>query len=113
MMKQSPKAMWAYAYQIEPPQAEARLHTIKTLLDHEHEDAVRGARTWVGRVVMEQRITHILVVSDSPEQRREVNHMLEDELKELKVRFSITAPMAVGDDATSPPAVGPEAGASA
>jgi hypothetical protein len=93
----SPKTIWTYAYQIVPPQAEGRLHSIKQLLDNEHADADRGARTWTGRVILEQRVTHILVVSDSPE-RREVNLRLETAMKELGVRFVMTAPLAVADD---------------
>ena len=99
----SPKAIWAYAYQIVPPQSEDRLRTIKTLLDHENSDAQRGARTWAGRVVLERQITHILVVSESPEQNHEVNQRLEAELKALKAGFSITASMAVVDDAALSP----------
>lgn len=98
----SPKAVWTYAYQIVPPQTEDRLGTIKTLLEQEHADARRRARTWVGRVVLEQQITHILVVTDSPEQSGEVNRRLEAELGELQVGFSITAPMAVADDDAAP-----------
>jgi hypothetical protein len=95
----SPKTIWTYAYQIVPPQAEHRLHTIKRLLDDEHAAAHRGARTWTARVVLEQQVTHILVVSDSPEQSREVNRKLETEFNELSVGFSMTAPMAVADGA--------------
>lgn len=91
----SPKTIWTYAYEIVPPQAEDGLGTIKTLLEDEHADAQRGARTWAGRVVLKQQITHILVVSDSPEQNRGVNRRLEAELKELKMGFSMTAPMSV------------------
>jgi hypothetical protein len=94
------KTLWAYAYQMVPPQAESRLHTIKTLLDHERSDARVGAGTWESRCVVEQRITHILVVSDSPDQDREINRRLEAELKELKAGFSITASMPVLDDVT-------------
>jgi hypothetical protein len=93
----APKTVWTYAYQIVPPQAEGRLATIKKLLDHEQADARLGKRTWVGRVVLERKVTHILVVSDSPEQNREVNRMLEAELTLLNAGFSITAPMAVAD----------------
>jgi len=95
----SSKTIWTYAFQIEPPQTERRLRTIKTLLEHEQADAQRNARTWVGRVVLEQQITHILVVSDSPEQSRDVNRRLEAEFKTLAVGYSMTAPMAVADDA--------------
>ncbi|HXM38658.1 MAG TPA: hypothetical protein VN908_08375 [Gemmatimonadales bacterium] len=97
----SPKTIWAYAYQILPPQPAERLGTIQTLLDHEHADAKRGARTWTGRVVLEEQITHIMVVSDSPEQHRDVNRRLEAELQELQAGFAMTAPMAVEDDAAA------------
>jgi len=96
------KPVWAYAYQILPPQAEDRLHTIKKLLDQENADAQRAARTWAGRVVVEQQVTHILVVSDSPEQDHAVNRRLEAKLQELNAGFSITVPIAVADDAEVP-----------
>jgi hypothetical protein len=97
-----PKTIWAYAYQIDPPQPEDRLRRIKALLEHEHSDAKLRAETWRGRFVQEQQITHILVVSDTPDQGREVNRKLEAELKELEAGFSITVPMAVTDDALPP-----------
>ena len=99
--KHSPlsKPIWAYAYKITPPQIAGRLRTIKTLLDHERSDARGEGRTWVGRMVREQQITHILVVSGDPEESCEANLRLEAELKELKVGFSIGAPMIVSDDA--------------
>ena len=97
--------MWAYVYQLVPSQTEDGLRSITTLLDNEHLDAQRGARTWTGKVVvLEQQITHILVVSDSPEQNREVNRRLEAELTELKAGFSVTAPMPVGADTATVPA---------
>jgi len=101
------KPVWAYAYQILPPQAEDRLHTIKTLLDKENADAQRTARTWAGRVVVEQQVTHILVVSDTPELNHAVNRRLEAQLKELNAGFSMTVPIAVADE----PAVTPNAAA--
>ena len=93
-----PKPTWAYAYEIVPAQAEDRLRAITKLLEDENSDAQRGARTWAARVVLEQQITHILVVSDSPEQDREVNRRLETELKGLNIGFSMTLPLAVPDD---------------
>ena len=88
-----PKLIWAYAYQLSPPQPADRLQTIQPLLDDQHVDARRVGRTWAGRVIPEERITHILVVSDSPEQDSEGNRRLEAELKELKAKFSISAAM--------------------
>jgi len=93
----SPKAVWAYGYQIIPPQSEERLRTIKQLLASEHSEAKRGARTWRGKVVLEEKVTHILVVSDSAEQDRDINRKLEAELNALQVGFSRTASLAVED----------------
>ena len=94
----TPKTVWAYAYQILPPQPAARLHSIKTILDHAHTEAQRNARTWTGRVVVEEQVTHVLIVSDSPEQNHEVNRRLEAKLLELNAGFSLTVPIAVADD---------------
>src|SRR5712671_1828281 len=100
-MKPSPaaKTIWAYAYQIMPPQGAKRLHAIKTLLDHAHTEAQSSERTWTGRVVVEEQVTHILIVSDSPEQNHEVNRRLEAKLQELNAGFSLTVPVAVVADA--------------
>lgn len=94
-----PKPIWAYAYQITPPQIASRLRKLKAFLDQERSDADGEGRTWAGRMVIEQQITHILVVSGDPEHSRESNRRLEAELMELKVGFSIGAPMIVSDDA--------------
>jgi hypothetical protein len=97
-----PKTIWAYAYQILPPQGAKRLHGIKTLLDQAHTEAQGGARKWTGRLVVEEQITHILIVSDSPEQNHEVNRRLEAKLQELNAGFSITVPIAVEDEGVVP-----------
>lgn len=93
-----PKTLWAYAYEIAPPQAEDQLSAIRTLLEREHADAQRAARTWTARLVCEPQVTRILVVSDSPEQNREVNRRLEGQLRQLKAQFALTVPMALADD---------------
>ena len=100
----APRTVWAYAYQIVPPQPEDRLHSLRTLLDQERTDALSGARTWDGRLVTEQQVTHILIVSDSPELDLEANRHLEAELRKLKAGFAITAPLAASDE-KAPPAV--------
>jgi hypothetical protein len=97
-----PTTIWAYAYQILPPQGAKRLHGIKTLLDQAHTEAQGGARKWTGRLVVEEQITHILIVSDSPEQNHEVNRRLEAKLQELDAGFSITVPIAVEDEGVVP-----------
>lgn len=99
-----PKGVWAYGYEIIPPQSEERLSTIKKLLAAEHGEAKRDARAWRGRVVLEEKVTHILVVSDSAEQDRDINRKLEAELKALNVGFSRTASLEVEDGATPLPA---------
>jgi hypothetical protein len=90
-----PRTLWAYAYDIVPPQAGGQLNAIRTLLETEHSEAQRAARTWTSRLVCERQVTHILVVSDSPDQRREVNRRLEGRLKQVKAGFSLTVPMAL------------------
>lgn len=92
------KALWAYAYEIVPPPADDQLAAIRTLLEHEHSEARRAARTWTGRLVHDPQVTHILVVSDSPDQRRDINRRLEGRLKQMQAAFSLTVPMAVADD---------------
>ena len=87
------ESRWAYTYELLPPQLADRLRTIQPLLDGEQADALRSGRTWAGRVVPEEVITHILVVSDSPDQDHEGNRKLESELKELKAKFSVSVPM--------------------
>ena len=94
--------MWAYVYEMVPPQTENALSKVRTFLDQENVAAQRGGGTWVGRLVLEQGITRILIVSDSPQQNREVNQRLEAALKQLEVGFSITVPMALPDDAAPP-----------
>jgi hypothetical protein len=98
-----PRTPWAYAHAIVPPQAEDQLNAIRTLLEKEHSEAQRAARMWTGRLVCEQQVTHILVVSDSPDQSRQVNRRLEGRLKQGKAGFSLTVPMALADDAAPSP----------
>ena len=98
------KSVWAYAYQIVPPQPETRLRAIRALLDREAVDARSRARTWEGRLVAEEHVTHILVVSDGPEQNLVVNERVEAELRDLEAGFSITTPLAVEGE---PPPPGP------
>jgi hypothetical protein len=82
--------VWAYAYRIEPPLPKSRLDTIRALLDQEHMVARMEARAWAGRLVPERRATRILIVSDSPDQARWVNHTLAGELQRLQATFSCT-----------------------
>jgi hypothetical protein len=91
------KGIWAYAYELVPPQPQDRLSGVKAILDREHTDARLLERTWEGRFVAEQQVTHILVVSDGPEQSHDVNRRLESALRDLGANFTITTPLAVAD----------------
>jgi len=92
-----PRSLWAYAYQIVPAQPHDHMRAITVLLDREHGDAHREQRIWGGRIIFEPGITEILVVSDSPDQDRDVNRRLEAELKNMKASFLITHPLVVVD----------------
>lgn len=89
---------WAYAYELDPPLPEERLAALEALLEREHALARDGERTWASRLVVEERVTHILVVSDTPQQDLTSNRRLERKLRDLRAGFSVTAPMAVTDD---------------
>ena len=97
-LRRSPRSLWAYAYLIVPPQTKNRLKMIRAMVDDENSAALAGARIWTGRLVQERRITHILIVSDGPEQNRGINERLEAELKRLQAEFFLTEPMAIGGD---------------
>ena len=88
-------ALWAYSYLIVPPGAEDEMKAIHTFLEEEQSEARRSERTWIGKLLSERRITHILIVTDSPEKSGDANHQLEVRLKQLKLGYTRTAPMAV------------------
>lgn len=103
-----PKTLWAYAYEIVPQQGEAQLKAIRTLLEHEHTQAKVAGRTWTGKLVRGQEVTHILIVSDSPDQHGEINRRLAARLKQSNAAFSVSVPMElVNDEAPSPGAERP------
>jgi len=94
------KSLWAYAYQIVPPQPSGRLGTIRRLLREGTAAARSGARTWSGRLVLEREATHILIVSDDALGRdHPINRSLEAELERLQTTFFVTEPLVVVDRA--------------
>lgn len=94
------RSLWAYAYQIVPPQPARRLGAIRTLLKEETAAARGSPRIWSGRLVLEQRATHILIVSDDARGRdHPINRLLEAELERLGAAFSVTEPLAVAGQA--------------
>lgn len=90
-----PKPLWAYAYQFSPPLAADQLHEVRLLLKAEHRATRDTDATWVGRFIADERIAHLLVVSDSPDVNREVNRRIEMALRSLDASFSVTASLAV------------------
>lgn len=93
------RSLWAYAYQIVPPQPSSRLGAIRTLLKDETAAARGGAHAWSGRLVLGRRATHILIVSDAPGRQHSINRRLEAELERLEAAFSVTEPLAVAGHA--------------
>jgi len=95
--KRRPRASksWAYAYQLSPPQPEPRFAKVKTLLRRARLAARRAGRLWTGQIVIDALITHILVVTDDPEEVRTVDRAIGTELKRLKMGFAITGPARV------------------
>ena len=89
--------MWAYIYQIVPPQSLSRLHTIRTLLYEEHSAALREARTWASRLVTAADSTRILIVSDTPALDRLIDRRLAIELHRLAAQFTVSEPLALAD----------------
>jgi hypothetical protein len=87
--------VWAYAYHIDPPLPESRLAEVRRLLDAEHAAATDASRKWEGRFVVEEHVTHILVVSDSLDQGRAINREVEAALRRVTTTFEVTVPLVV------------------
>ncbi len=102
-MTPAPQRVWTYTYRLDPPQSAERLRAVKALLDAERLEAREGAGTFDARLVTDERITDILVVSDSPRADHPVNEQLERALRILGAGFERTTPFAV--DAEAPPVV--------
>jgi hypothetical protein len=104
--KPSPEGpLWAYAYQLLPPRAGDRMSRILELVNQENADALRDIRPWTARLIAEHQVTHVLVLSNTPDLDGERNRRLEARLRELDVRFTVTLPMRV--DEVSPDAETP------
>lgn len=87
--------LWAYAYRVVPPPPKDGLGQIRKLLESENAIAFEHARAWAAQLILEQRSTQILVVSDTPAQNRAVNHRLETELQRLDAHYRVTDPIAI------------------
>lgn len=87
--------IWAYTYKLSPPLPASQLRELKALIAKEHAAAQERAGKWEARLVADERVAHILVVSDSPNLDRAANQRIEDELHRLEATFSLTVPLAV------------------
>ena len=90
-----PRLVWAYTYALVPPQPRGRLRGIKALLEQVHRAAAQREMTWESRLVVDERVSHILVLSESPDVDLEVNRRVEAVLRTLGAGFELTVPMAV------------------
>ena len=86
---------WVYAYQLDPPQPEPRFKKINALVQKAQTVAKRGGRLWTGRIVVETLVTHLLIVTDDPQQAPGVNRAIETELKQHAMGFALTGPAAL------------------
>lgn len=103
-MSLPPRVIWAYTYRLTPPQSASRLRKVKAMLVEEHREAVLREGTFEGRMVVDERVAHILVLSDSPDLDRDVNKRLEAELRAIDSGFAVTVPFAVDGDGPHPDA---------
>jgi hypothetical protein len=78
-----------------PPPPTDGLGKIRKLLDSENASAFEHARAWAAQLILEQRSTQILVVSDSPAQDSTVNHRLKAELEQLHAHYRVTDPIEI------------------
>jgi hypothetical protein len=101
--------LWAYAYRLVPPSPASGLGHLRELLDNENAAAFEQARAWAAQLILEQRSTQILVVSDNPAQDRPVNHRLEHELQRLHADYRLTDPIAIRGPSTGGPLPTPTA----
>jgi hypothetical protein len=57
--------------------------------------AARSGHLWTGRIVLETRVTHILMLTDHPGQVHDADRAIEIELQRLKAGFAIRRPARV------------------
>lgn len=93
--------MWAYTYQIVPPQSKRCLDPIRDLLYHEQAAARNAGRIWASRLVEERRATRILIVTDRPDRERGIEDTLAAELQRRHMPFTRTEPMEILDEPAS------------
>jgi hypothetical protein len=87
--------IWAYTYKLSPPLSVEKFREVKLVLEKERDAAKARSGTWEARLVADERISHILVLSDSPDLETDANRNLEQALKSLNAYYNLTVPMVV------------------
>jgi hypothetical protein len=82
--------IWTYGYALIPPIARDRMGPMEILLDDGHTKARRASRTWEGRLIDGEGVSHIMVVCDTPDRNLEINGFLEAELARLEALYLVT-----------------------
>ena len=77
-----------------PPLAGYLLVELRRILEREN-GAGRGGVRWAARLVLERRVTYILVVSDSALPNARAELAIEQELARLRAAYQRTAPAAI------------------
>jgi len=96
-MASPPPNLWAYTYRLVPPLPAERLRALRALLAREQTAARTRDGVWQERMVTDDRISHILVLCDSPDLDHEVNRRIAAALHTLDAEFAISTPLAVSD----------------
>jgi len=96
-MSSSSPNLWAYTYRLIPPLAPERLRALRTLLAREQKAAKARDGVWQGRLVVDDRVSHLLVLSDSADLEDDINRRITAALRALDTTFAVTIPLAVGD----------------
>jgi hypothetical protein len=84
--------LWAYAYRVAPAPPGA-VGVLRRVVEAENAAALEQARSWAAQLIIEQRSTQILVVTDTPAQNRAVNRRLETTLRRLDGSYRVTPPV--------------------
>lgn len=100
MNRRRPPSQWAYLYQLVSSCDGPALAAIGELLAEQNALARERHSSWNARLVVEEGQTRILVVCESPSRNRKANRKLETLLRRHAAEFSVTVPMAIGDDIT-------------
>jgi len=89
--------LWAYTYRLIPPLRPERVRALRALLARVQKAAKARDGLWEGRMVADERISHILVLSDSADLDDDTNRRIAAALLALDAAFAVTVPLAVGD----------------